>query len=128
MFVLGDLWSFDIQNNGALAISLPEIHGKREVFLFDEHIWRNWLENDLVEPHSKQSVGTNDTINSSLLEIDLSGVAKILEIDVESLSDLFSTDWLSESQTDQKEIDSMCEDTQTIISTSGYEVIIVYCK
>lgn len=122
MFVLGDSWSFDLQSDGKLAISLPEVHGKRETFLFCEPVWRNWI-------------GSDDNIHAqslveSLMDIDTSDIAKLFG-DIE----IFSMDWLSESLINMsigssKAIDSMCEDTQpnineqSIISTSGYDASI----
>lgn len=143
MFVLGESWLMDLQDDGTLVISLPEVNGKREKFLFSEHVWRNWIGSDdniqpqsLMETYAKQNDERNVSVNSvqSLMDIDTSDIAKLLA-DVEILADLLSMDWLSETQINKsidksKYTDSMCEDTQLnineqlTISTSGYDASI----
>lgn len=124
MFVLGELWSINLQSDGSLEIGLPEVNGKRETFVFSEHVWRNWIgNNDIihtqspVESHSiqNQSAERNVPVDNSLSLIDISDIAKLLGDD--EMAALFSMDWLSESLSNMsigksKAIDSMCEDTQ----------------
>lgn len=77
MFTLGDKWSFELHDNGSLAVKLPTMDGKRETFLFSEGVWRSWIGSSVDV--SAESFVQSASINSSLMEIDASSLAKLFD-------------------------------------------------
>lgn len=129
MFILGEAWSIDLQGDGSLSFTLPEVDGKRETFVFSERVWTTWLGID-EQMHARssfesrsiqnQSAEGNVTINSnnSLLLMSTSEIAKLLGDD-DILAVYSSMDWKFDPQVYMSiggvAIDSLCEQFEPTI-------------